>query len=70
MKMQKMIEETCRKEKINVKELRMGSRRGAIPQVRADLAYQLINELGVPSVEIARQLGVATSTITKALQKR
>jgi len=68
--MQKKIEEICEKEGINIEELRMGSRRGSIPRVRADISYQLINELGIPSAEIARQLGVSTSAITKILQKR
>ncbi len=69
-KMQEMIGEICEKERINVAELRMGSRRGSIPQVRADIAYQLINELGIPLAEIARQLGVSTSAITKSLKRR
>ncbi|MCK5011424.1 MAG: transposase [Deltaproteobacteria bacterium] len=69
-KMQEMIEEICEEKGINIKELHMGSRRGSIPQVRADIAYQLINELGIPLAEIARQLGVSTSAITKSLQRR
>ncbi|MBW2221415.1 MAG: transposase [Deltaproteobacteria bacterium] len=69
-KMQEMIEKICEEKGINIKELHMGSRRGSIPQVRADIAYQLINELGIPLAEIARQLGVSTSAITKSLQRR
>ena len=69
-KMQEMIEEICEEKGINIKELHMVSRRGSIPQVRADIAYQLINELGIPLAEIARQLGVSTSAITKSLQRR
>jgi REP element-mobilizing transposase RayT len=69
-KMQEIIEKICEEKGINIKELHMGSRRGSIPQVRADIAYQLINELGIPLAEIARQLGVSTSAITKSLQRR
>ena len=67
--MQKIIEDKCRKEKINSKELRLGGRRRVVSRVRADLAHTLMNELGIPSAEIARQLGVSTSAIVKRLQR-
>ena len=67
--MQKIIEDKCRKEKINRKELRLGGRRRVVSRVRADLAHILMNELGIPSAEIARQLGVSTSAIVKLLQR-
>lgn len=67
--MQKIIEDKCRKEKINSKELRLGGRRRVVSRVRADLAHTLMNELGIPSAEIARQLGVSTSAIVKLLQR-
>lgn len=70
LKMKEMIEETCTKERINARELCMGSRRGSIPRVRGYLACRLINELGVPLAEIARQLGVSTSAIARVLQRR
>ena len=69
-RMQHIIEDMCRKEGINIKELRLGGRRKMISRVRADLAHTLINELGIPLAEIARQLGVSTSAIGKVLQRR
>jgi len=69
-KMQEIIEGMCRKERINSKELRLGGRRKVVSKVRADLVHMLMNELGIPSAEIARQLGVSTSAVVKVLQRR
>ena len=68
-KVQGIIEDKCRKENINSKELRLGGRRRAVSRVRADLAHILMSELGIPSAEIARHLGVSTSAIVKLLQR-
>jgi putative transposase len=67
--MQQIIEDMCRKKKINIMELRMGSRRKMVSRVRADLANMLMAQLGIPSAEIARQLGVSTSAIVKILRE-
>ncbi|MFB3887684.1 MAG: hypothetical protein ACE144_20890, partial [Thermodesulfobacteriota bacterium] len=53
-----------------LKELRMGSRRGEIPRVRSGIAQRLVKELGVPLAEVARLLGVSTSAISKIMQRR
>ena len=63
------IEQVCKKENINAKELRMGAKRGRIGQVRSQIAYQLVEDYGVPLAEIARQLGVTTSAISKAINR-
>ncbi len=65
----KFIEQVCKKENINVKELRMGAKRGRIGQVRSQIAYQLVEDYGVPLAEVARQLGVTTSAISKAINR-
>ena len=49
-------------------ELRMGVRTRKFSRVRAKIAYHLSRELGVSSAEIARQMGVCTSAIAKAIQ--
>ncbi len=68
-KMEQVIEDVCEREKISIMELRSGSRRGRIPQIRAQIASRLAEEFAVPLAEIARQLGVSTSAISKALRK-
>ena len=64
-----MIREVSEKEGINLKEMQSGSRRGKIPKISSDLAYQLVTECGVTLTETGRQLGVSTSAILKILKK-
>ena len=64
-----LIEE-CRKGKIEIEELRMGSRRGEIPRVRSEIVEQLVKEIGMSLAEVARWVGVSTSAISKILQRR
>ena len=68
-KARQLIEQTCRNEEINPNELRMGSRRGRIARVRCQIAYQLVERYGFPLAEVARQLGVTTSAISKAISR-
>jgi putative transposase len=67
---QKMIEERCEQEGINLRQLRMGSRRHPIGKVRSDIAWKLAIQLGLPSVEIGHQLGISPSAVSKILQRR
>ena len=64
-----ILKEECEKGKIELGELRMGSRRGDIPRVRSEIAQQLVKTLGMSLVEAARLLGVSTSAISKILQR-
>ena len=64
-----MIGEECEKGKIELKELRMGSRRGEIPRVRSEIAQRLVREIGIPLAEVARLLGVSTSAISKIMRR-
>ncbi|MBU1207684.1 MAG: hypothetical protein KKH04_12250 [Proteobacteria bacterium] len=66
---QQIIEATCKKEGVSLQELQMGSRRGVISKVRSDLAWRLVQELGIPLAEIARQMGVSTSAISQILHR-
>ncbi len=63
------IERECRRAGVTVQELRSGSRRRPISQVRARLARQLVAERGVALAEAARQLGVTTAATCLALQR-
>jgi len=69
-KMEGIIKERCREGNINIEELRKGSRRNRVAQIRSDIAWQLASELGFPLAEIGRQLGVSTSAISKILRGR
>jgi putative transposase len=68
-RMERLIEESCRKKGIQKAEIKMGSRRCQISQLRAELAWKMQEEFGLPMAEIARQLGVSTSAIAKIFIK-
>ena len=65
-----LIDRACQQAGVSAQELQGGSRRGQLPRVRADLAHQLVEDLGLPLAEVARQLGVTSSAIAKAVQNR
>lgn len=65
----KIIEQECKKEQISRKELESGSRRSKVSQARGRIARRGMEEIGLPAAEIARHLGVATSSITRAIAK-
>ena len=62
------IKEICLKEGVAEQELRLGVRTRKYSGVRAKIAYHLSHELGISRAEIARQMGVCTSAIAKAIQ--
>ena len=66
----KIIEQECKKEQISRKELESGSRRSKVSQARGRIARRGMEEIGLPAAEIARHLGVATSSITRAVAKK
>jgi REP element-mobilizing transposase RayT len=61
------IKEMCLKEGVAEQELRMGVRTRKLSRVRAKISYHLSHEFGISRAEIARQLGVCTSAIAKAI---
>ena len=65
----KIIDQECKKGQISRKELESGSRRSTVSQTRAQIARRGMEEIGLSAAEIARQLGVATSSITRAIAK-
>jgi REP element-mobilizing transposase RayT len=62
-----IIQEECRRERINPAELKGGGRRRRISDLRAQIAKRGLEELGLPFAEIARHVGVNTSSIRKAV---
>jgi len=69
MTLTKIIDRECKKVQISRQELESGSRRSKVSQARAEIARRGMKELGLPAAEIARHLGVATSSITRAVEK-
>ncbi len=59
----------CRREGISEMELRRGGQKKAVSKARAQLAFQLNREQGIPMAEIARAAGVSSSAIMKAIKK-
>ena len=68
-RIERVIAEACKKSGVSLTELRSGSRRGALPKVRAELVYKLLKAYGVSAAEAARQVGISTSGISKILSR-
>jgi len=64
------IEQMCRESGVSEKELKSGSQRRRVSEVRGEIACYLSREMGVPMAEIARRLGVGTSAIAMAISRR
>ena len=62
-----IMREECRKGRISVEELRQGNRRRRVCETRLTIARRSREELGLSGAEIARELGVNTSSINRAL---
>ncbi len=69
-RVKELMERSCKKEGVSLTEVKMGSRRGGIPKVRRHLALKMVEELGIPLAEIARQLGVSTFAVSQILRRK
>jgi putative transposase len=65
----KVIDKKCGQEGVGVKELQMGSRRGQLSRVRSEIATELVKKHGVTLADLARELGISTSAISKILRR-
>src|SRR4030043_236961 len=63
----KVIEEECKKGRISPNEFKGGSRRRKVSTLRAMIAKRGLDELGLSMAEIARHVGVTTSSIARAV---
>mgnify|MGYP001593866338 CR=1 FL=1 len=66
---QKIIDEECKKQQISLQELKAGSKRRRVSDMRGEIAYRCREELGVSAAEIARHLGVNTSCIVRTIER-
>jgi REP element-mobilizing transposase RayT len=65
----RIIEEECTKKRISPNELKGGGRRRMASALRATIAKRGLDELGLSMAEIARHVGVTTSSIAKAVAR-
>lgn len=68
-RIERVIAQACKKKGISITELRNGSRRGELPTIRAELVCKLIEDFGVSAAEVARQVGISTSGVSKILSR-
>ncbi len=64
-----IIREECGKRGVNEQELVRGSRRRKVSQTRAVIALRCREEVGCSGAEIARHLGVNTTSINRAVER-
>jgi len=66
---EKLVEEECKTARISPNELKGGGRRRRVSDLRAVIAKRGLDELGLSMAEIARHVGVTTSSIAKAISR-
>ncbi|MBI5635197.1 MAG: hypothetical protein HZA15_17160, partial [Nitrospirae bacterium] len=64
-----IIEEECQQRGISPVELRGGSKRRKVSGARAQIALRGRDELGLTSAEIARHVGVNSSSISRTIDR-
>ena len=62
------IKERCRKVGVNEGELRSGSRRRAVSELRREICFYFYRELGISMAEIARHVRVGTTGVAMAIK--
>jgi hypothetical protein len=68
-KIDELIVHTCKDENVSIEELRGGSRRKAVSEVRAGIGIGLVSERGIAWAEVARRWGGSTSAISRIIQR-
>lgn len=68
-RIERVIAQACKNNGVSLTELRSGGRRGELPTIRAELARKLIQDFGVAAADVARQLGISTSGVSKILSR-
>jgi len=67
---QKIIDAECKNRQINERELKAGGKRQCVSAARAVIACRCREELGSSAAEIARHVGVNTSSIVRSIERR
>ena len=66
---EEVIEKMCAEGEVKAEELRGGSQRRRVAEVRAKVSFRLNREMGISMAEIARQLGVGGTAVAMAIRK-
>ena len=66
---ERVVAEECKKSGVSLTEFRSGSRRGRLPAVRTKIVRGLVENYGVGVAEVARQVGISTSGVSKILSR-
>ncbi|MEW6587291.1 MAG: hypothetical protein AB1442_16990 [Nitrospirota bacterium] len=64
-----IMSQECKKRKISPEELKRGSKRRRVSEARTLIARRSSEELGLSGAEIARHLGVNTSSVNRAIAR-
>ena len=68
-KIDEWIATVCRREKVSIEAIKAGSRRRETSRVRAQIANKLVKDHGISLAEVARQLGVSTSAVSRIITR-
>ena len=66
---ERVVVAACKKDGLSLTELRSGSRRGRLPAVRVKIVRGLVENYGISVAEVARQVGISTSGVSKILTR-
>ena len=66
---ERVVAAACKKGGVSLTELRSGSRRGQLPTVRVKIVRGLVEDYGISIAEVARQIGISTSGVSKILAR-
>jgi len=64
------IKRECKDEGVDIKALRAGSRRRIVSRLRNRLVQNVVENFGLSLAETGRQMGVSSSAVAKALDRR
>jgi DNA-binding MarR family transcriptional regulator len=64
------IRKRCQENGITEPELRSGSRRRDVSELRKEICLYLNRELGIPMAEIAREVGIGTTGVAMIIKRR
>ena len=68
-KIDELMTKICKDERVSIEELKAGSRRKEVREVRKRIAIELVKRQGVALAEVARRVGVSTSGVSKILKR-